>query len=372
MTAKTIVVRVFWYSTSDSMPVREVAVGERPDERNPAGQWLSWRPATKHALYGPNGFYRTVGQPARHFRTAVHAAPAYVAAILALLRDIDLALDHPVQLDVVDVGAGAGELLAGLAQLAPAELTTRLRLTAVELAPRPAGLAAPITWTSTLPRSITGLVLANEWLDNVPVDVVELTADGPALVRVDPRTGAECTGAAPEDADLRWLRQWWPPADIGDRAEVGRPRDEAWAGVVRATHRGIALAVDYAHLLPARPPVGTLTGYRDGRQVTPIPDGSCDITAHVAIDACAAAGVLAGAAATLLTTQRDALRALGVHGRRPPVALASTEPGRYLAELRTAGEEAELIDRTGLGGFLWLIQAVDCCLPARLSATMRR
>lgn len=323
--------------------------------------WLSWRVATEHALYGPNGFYRTAGQPARHFRTSVHAAPGYAAAVLAVVRDVDSALGHPGQLDVVDVGAGDGELLAGLSRLAPAELAARLRLIAVEVAPRPAGLTDAVGWASTLPRSVTGLVVANEWLDNVPVDVVELTEDGPALVLVDPLTGAERMGPAPDDADLDWLNRWWPLAEIGDRAEIGRPRDAAWAGLVRAMDRGVAIAVDYGHLLADRPPMGTLTGYRDGRQVLPVPDGSCDITAHVAVDSCAV---------TLRTTQRAALRALGLHGRRPPIALASTEPRRYLAELRTAGEEAELIDPTGLGGFFWLIQAVDTYLPAGLDATM--
>ncbi len=45
-----------------------------------------------------------------------------------------------------------------------------------------------------------------------------------------------------------------------------------------------------------------------------MPDGSRDLTAHVALDACAAAPALPG---TRLLTQRDALRALGVTGGRP-------------------------------------------------------
>jgi SAM-dependent MidA family methyltransferase len=32
-----------------------------------------------------------------------------------------------------------------------------------------------------IPATITGLVIANEWLDNIPVDVVEQTASGPGL-----------------------------------------------------------------------------------------------------------------------------------------------------------------------------------------------
>src|SRR5262249_62244441 len=81
------------------------------------------------------------------------------------------------------------------------------------------------------------------------------------------------------------------------RAEVGAPRDAAWADAVRAVTRGLALAVDYGHLANGRPAFGSLTGFRDGRQVPPVPDGSCDLTAHVAIDSVAAAGVAAAGGA---------------------------------------------------------------------------
>lgn len=129
--------------------------------------------------------------------------------------------------------------------------------------------------------------------------------------------------------------------------------------MVRLLLRGVAVAVDYAHQRDTRPYYGTLAGYRHGRAVPPVPDGSCDVTAHVALDACAVAGWRAGASRTLLTSQRVALRDLGVHGARPAPELARTDPGRYLRELGRAGEEAELIDPTGLGAFGWLIQSVD-------------
>ena len=326
-----------------------------------------WRAATESALYAENGFYREARRPAQHFRTSVHIGPVFAAAVLRLLQGIDDALGHPAHLDLVDVGAGGGELLDGVARLAPDDLSARLRLTAVELARRPTGVDDRITWTPTLPRSVTGLVFANEWLDNVPVEVVEQTAGGPRLV--DPRTDRPGDDA-PAAADLRWLARWWP-LDVGDRAEVGRPRDIAWVELLAGLRRGVAVAADYAHRLPHRPRLGTLTGYRDGLQVVPVPDGSCDITAHVAIDACADAGIRGGAGETLLTTQRNALRALGVRGHRPPIELARTDPPRYLDELRQAGEEAELIDRAGLGGFDWLVQTVGTDIPAALRATTR-
>jgi len=246
-------------------------------------------------------------------------------------------------------------------------LAGRVVACAVEVAPRPAGLDPRIGWQPVPPVGITGLVIASEWLDNVPLDVVELTAAGPALVQVDPATGAERPGCPPDPADLAWVRAWWPLVARGDRAEVGRTRCEAWAGVIRRIDRGVAVAADYGHVKAARPAWGTLTGYLEGRAVAPLPDGSRDITAHVALDACTAAGTAAGADESVLTTQRAALRALGLNARRPSMALAAMDPERYARALGQASVNAELVDAEGLGGFGWLVQAIGTSLPAALA-----
>jgi SAM-dependent MidA family methyltransferase len=159
------------------------------------------------------------------------------------------------------------------------------------------------------------------------------------------------------------VADWWPLTEVGARAEVGRSRDEAWARVVGSVRRGAVVAVDYAHDRSARPTRGSLTAYRNGQQIPPVPDGTCDLTAHVALDACAAAGEAAGATATVLTTQADALRRLGVDGARPERGEAAADPAGYLTRLGRAGEAAELTDPGGLGGFGWLLQAVGRPLP---------
>lgn len=315
------------------------------------------------ALYGPGGFYRSGQAAAAHFRTSAHAGSGFAAALAALLQHIDAALEHPQALDLVDVGAGDGQLLARVRALAPDELTERLHPVAVEVADPPETPPAGVRWRATLPAEVTGLVVANEWLDNIPVDVAECTGQGPRLVLVDPATGTERSGQAPAATDLGWLGTWWPAETAGERAEIGRPRDEAWADAVRRLRRGLAVAVDYAHRAGSRPPYGTLAGYRAGRAVPPVPDGSCDVTAHVALDACAAAGQAAGGHDTVLTTQREALRALGVRGERPPSDVARTDPQTYLRRLSAASQEGELLDPTGLGGFGWLMHAVGMPLP---------
>ncbi|MBO3751858.1 SAM-dependent methyltransferase [Streptosporangiaceae bacterium NEAU-GS5] len=312
---------------------------------------MTWRAATTLALYGEQGFYLQE-RPDRHFRTSVHASVVFAEAVTDLLRQVDAALGHPGTLDFVDMGAGDGLLAARVREAAP----RRVRVTAVDLAARPDGLDPAVAWASVMPDGVTGLVLANEWLDNVPLDVIEQTPDGPLTLLVDASTGEERAGPRPCAEDLEWAARWWPLRSCGERAEIGRPRDEAWQSVLVRLSRGLAVAVDYAHSAGDRPQVGTLTGYRDGTRVPAIPDGGCDITAHVALDACAAAGEQAGAGETALSTQREALRALGVTGARPPLDLAREDPPGYLRALSRASQEAELIDPAGLGGFGWLTQ----------------
>jgi SAM-dependent MidA family methyltransferase len=308
--------------------------------------YLPWREAMTQALYGPGGFYRDPAGPAAHFRTSAHASPLFAAALAQLARRERLTT-------VVDIGAGRGELLTAMAAIDP-----DLQLVAVELADRPAGLASAIEWRSDPPAGRTAaLVVANEWLDNVPLDVVEVGADGrPRVVLVHPKTGEQTLGPEPAAADLRWLGRWWPlPGMPGYRAEIGHSRDEAWAGLLRGLAPGsLAIAIDYGHELATRPAGGTLTGYRQGRQVAPIPDGSCDLTAHVAFDSLAVTAKTVGAVPAPIRTQRAALTELGLSGGRPAPMDAQSDPRGYLAELAHAGEAAELLDPAGLGGFGWL------------------
>ncbi len=423
------------------------------------------------ALYGPDGFFVAGTGPADHFRTSVHASPAFATALLRLVAEVDSALGHPSRLDVVDVGAGRGELLMSLRRLlGPAEsaggmvgvsgepahsgrsglipawsgspetltpaaavrrspdepslvarhrsLAERVHFTAVEYAHRPENLPEEIHWTTEIPDGITGLLLATEWLDNVPLDVAVQTADGWRYVLVEPSTGVETVGGPVSGADLDWLTTWWPSpassrgADRGEtggptstdgtagsgsgfraarpaqgssltarsrpgcpethssdyrRAEIGRSRDAAWADAVRKISRGLAVAVDYGHLREGRPVDGTLTGYRGGRQVPPVPDGSSDVTAHVAMDSVASAGAAVARCAYSLSSQREALRALGADGGRPPLSLAGTDPAGYVRALAAASTVAELTDPAGLGGHLWLRQPVGIEVPSAVA-----
>jgi SAM-dependent MidA family methyltransferase len=327
------------------------------------------------SLYGPDGFFTRPGPgPAGHFRTSVHASPAFAGAIAALVTRVDALLGHPDRLDLVDVGGGRGELLTAVLSALPAEFASRVHPVVVELAPRPAGLSAAIGWTTAVPRGLVGVLLATEWLDNVPLDVAEVDDAGEVRYVLVDDAGVERLGPPVEPDDAAWLADWWPldGAEPGTRAEIGAPRDAAWAEAVGSVARGVALTVDYGHVRGARPAFGTLTGFRAGRQVGPVPDGSCDLTAHVAMDSAAAAAAAAmdsaEAAPPQLLTQRDALRALGVSGSRPPLDLAHRDPQAYLRALSRASVAAELTDPAGLGGHYWLLQPVDLTIPAVIPA----
>ncbi|MFG3285999.1 SAM-dependent methyltransferase [Streptomyces sp. NPDC048111] len=322
------------------------AEGSGTAAEGPGAAPPGWRAATERALYGEGGFYLRPEGPAGHFRTSVHASPLFAGAVARLLTEVAAGLG-PGPVDLVDVGAGRGELLTGVLAALPADFPVRAY--AVERAARPDGLDERVLWRSEIPDRVRGLLFANEWLDNVPVEVAEVDPDGVTrlvLVRPD---GTEVLGEPVSGRDAQWLARWWPPAGPGSRAEIGWPRDEAWAGAVGRVVAGLAVAVDYAHTREARPPFGTLSGFRGGREVLPVPDGSCDITAHVALDACALPGAE-------LLSQRAALSRLGVSGARPPLSLASSDPGAYVRALASAGEAAELTAPSGLGAFLWLHQ----------------
>ena len=314
--------------------------------------YVAWEQAWQQALYGPRGFFRRPEGPAGHFRTGA-SSPGLARALTRLASDLDDALGHPESFTVVDMGSGRGELLAGLAAQCP----ERWRLVGVDVVARPSGLPARVDWSEHPPDGLIGLLVAHELLDAVPCPVVECDDGGDVrLVLVDPATGSEQLGAIAPPADQEWLRRWWPLIP-GQRAEVGHPRDEMWRSLASLLSAGAALAVDYSHSVDDRAgdslARGTLAAYRDGALVPAIPDGSCDLTAHVALDACNAATPPGGW--TLLARQADILKALGVTSALPDPAHAGSDPRTYALRLAGAADARVLLDPHGPGAFGWLV-----------------
>lgn len=324
--------------------------------------WVAWRDAWDQALYAAGrGFYVTRGGPAAHFTTAAHGPSGAVLAE-ALLRLWERHRPGTLPSLVVDVGAGRGELATQLASsLEPPSVGVGgPRVLAVDVVERPEELDERVEWLRSpggarLPDRLTdlaeALVVAHEWLDVVPCTIAEVRSDGVLVeVLVDPATGAERLGPPLSDEDLEWADLHWPDREPGDRVEIGATRDAAWADLVSRVGSGLLVAVDYGHSSSERPSGGTLAAYQEGRQRHPVPDGTCDLTAHVAMDSLDADEV---------TLQRPLLRSLGVTGALPDHALAQRDPLGYLRALERASAEARLVDPAGFGGFWWAVRDVQ-------------
>ena len=312
--------------------------------------WRSWRSAWQDALYGSGGFYRQPSGPAGHFATSAQGIPG---GGRLLARALVILAERAGCTALVDVGAGRGELLTEVAAIAPA-----LELTGVDVVERPADLPDHVGWMvspggAELPADLRGLsgtlVIAHEWLDVVPCTIVEYDGAVWRVVEVDTDGKERLTDPAAV-TDSEWLQHHWR-ADVaeGDRAEVGITRDTAFGELRSRIDSGLLVAVDYGHLRADRPQWGALTGYRDGMQCPPRPDGSTDITAHVAMDTLGAGE---------LVCQRELFDSLALRPEAPAITLASDDPPAYLQALADRSSYAQLTAPGGLGDFWWAIDLV--------------
>lgn len=309
----------------------------------------------QRALTEPDlGYYATSAErPTRSgdFLTAAELHPFFGHCIARFLEGAAARAGRPAQLSVREFGAGSGTL----------ERDVRAGLTADD-SPLSGGLAwmgidVPGRGRPAPPGTFGGVVLANEYLDALPVHrlvVVEGELREAWVAWRDDRFAeviaplSDASLAGPVVASKVDLQD-------GQRLEVC-PAASAWLTDVAALlDSGIILVIDYGHaadrLYGPRRSAGSLVTYR-GHVAGDDPFtavGQQDITAHVDISALERAASAAGLRAVGHTSQAEFLTRLGLGdmlgrlGRQP-----DTDMGQY-TNARAA--VARLVDPRHLGGF---------------------
>ena len=124
------------------------------------------------ALYGDGGFYTTGGRAGRRggdFITSPEVGPLFGTVIARALDAWWKELGSPNRFDVVECGAGPGTLARSILAAQP-ECATAMHYVAIEISASQRALHPQgVESRETMPDgSITGVILANELLDNLP------------------------------------------------------------------------------------------------------------------------------------------------------------------------------------------------------------
>ena len=340
---------------------------------------IPWSVVIQEALYGPAGFY-TLGGGAgrgRDFLTSPEVGPLFGAVVA---RAVDHEWTHRGRPDpwvVVEAGAGAGALAAAVLDAGPA-CVEALSYIAVEVsAPLRDAAAARLGSRAVVTELMaagpfTGMILANELLDNLAFDVFARTASGWDEIRVGPGL-VEVSVPGPSEVAAE-LDRLAPAARVGVRV----PRQTAARVWLRraldSVETGRVVVIDYARStaeLAAAGQGGWMRTYRRGGPGgLALEDlGAQDITTDVAVDQLALVSP-----PTRIWTQAEWLDGHGMADLERDAA-AAWRAGRSsvdLAALRArsrVNEAAALRDPAGLGSFTvleWSKDASTTTNPADL------
>ncbi len=250
------------------------------------------------ALYDPaDGYYERPGRVGRSgdFVTGASWHPAFARCLARIVDRLAKALSEPV--DVVDVGAGEGELLAFLGEALRGGPEVRLRGVEASATRRDAaGSRAPGALfhasATDLPTGLRGLLVAYELFDALPVRALRVDEEGHLRER---RVGLDgegrfvwAEGPCPDGEEiLGALSRRGASLEPGQLLEVRPGAAELARGLASRIEKGLVLFFDYgaptrALYGPARPN-GTLEAFLGQgvtRDVLTAP-GSRDLTAWV-------------------------------------------------------------------------------------------
>lgn len=354
------------------------------------------------ALYDEGtGFYGAgggrAGRGAGDFLTSPEVGPLFGVLVGRALDECWVGLGRPDPFVVVEAGAGPGTLAVAVRAARPecapaltwvlversdaqrARHAERLDLIPPAFAlppggdderPPPAPGSGPrFASVATMPVGpLTGVVVANELLDNLPFRLLERGPSGWLEVRVGLATPEAADDGDPgalgleevvvplDDATAARVADWVPDADPGSRIPLQDGACEWLRGALELVERGRVLVVDYGDRTPslARRPwrdwVRTYRAHQRGGHPLASP-GAQDVTCEVDLDQLARVRPPDRA-----TDQATHLAALGIEelveeGRRTWEARAHLGDVAALTARSRVREAEALCDPSGLGAF---------------------
>ena len=293
------------------------------------------------ALYEPGlGYYATSRErPTRggDFLTAPELHPIFGRAVGRQVEEMWRRLGEPVEFTVREYGAGRGTLGAAL--------PPKLRYEPAEFdAAAPGG-------------AIVGCVLANEFLDALPVHRVVMAGGRLRELYVD-WSGQRFAEVAGEPSSDR-LGEWFDGRGIdladGQRAEVNLAMLDWLVGLPAQLERGHVLIFDYglpaAEMYGSARLKGTLRAFRSHHVSSDALAGAGrqDLTAHVDLDALEAGAAQAGLGVLGHTTQAEFLVGCGLEALLEEERAEAGEDWEARLTLRSAVRR--LLDPRALGGY---------------------
>ena len=322
-----------------------------------AGGAISFEQYMGLALYGTGGFYQDGGKAGRRgdFITSPEVGPLFAAVVARYLDNCWKELGCPDSFDVVEVGAGPGTLARGIFDAQPKCLSA-MKYVAVEISESQRAMHPEFVESVESPpdRSIQGVILANELLDNLPFklfvydgawkEAFVALGDGGKFVEVL-RHVEEVPEVLPKSAPL------------GSRAPIQVTASQWMLNTTQKLSRGKVLVFDYCSESTSEIAVAPwrewLRTYKDHeRGVHYLLDaGTQDITTQVMVDQ-----LMKAVPGLLVTLQSDWLRRWGIdelvaEGNKYWQQNKSA-PDIAAMKMRSRVNEVQaLTDRDGLGAF---------------------
>lgn len=295
-----------------------------------------------------------------------------------LARQCDQVLESLGGGDVLEFGAGSGELCAGLLEaldlggrlperylileLSP-DLRERQHRTITERCPR---LAPRCAWLEHLPENFEGVVIANEVLDAMPVERFRVTGDGLEIVQVTWSDGAfRPTTRKAKPGELSEIAGADLP--VGYESEAGVLAQQWVAAIGDWLQRGLVLIVDYGfpeheYYHPERAGGTLMCHFRHRAHADPYRHvGMQDITAHLDFTALARRADEAGLDVLGFTNQGAFLLSLGL------LDIVRSEMGQAEWDYWRLSQEVQRLTQSHEMGELFKVLALGRECPGELA-----